>query len=82
MNVLVIGGGAREHAICTGVVRSGHSLFAVMKNANPGIKQLADDFYLHKETDAEKVVDYAEAKHIDLAIIGPEAPEEAGVTTR
>jgi phosphoribosylamine--glycine ligase len=80
MNVLVIGGGAREHAICTGVIRSDHSLFAVMKNANPGIKRLANDFYLQKETEVEKVVDYAESKHIDLAIVGPEAPEEAGVT--
>ena len=80
MNVLVIGGGAREHAISRGVVRSEHPLFAVMKNANPGIKRLADDFYLHDETDVEPVVEYAAAHAIDLAVVGPEAPEEAGVT--
>ncbi len=80
MNILVIGGGAREHAICRGIARSGHPLFAVMKNANPGVKQLADDFLLHEETDREAAVDYAGRQDIDLAIIGPEAPEEAGVT--
>lgn len=80
MNVLVIGGGAREHAICRGVARSGHPLFAVMKNANPGIKRLADDVALHDETDVAAVVDYATRRGIDLAIVGPEAPEEAGVT--
>jgi len=80
MNVLVIGGGAREHAICAGVVRSGHSLFVVMKNANPGIKRLADDCRLEEETNVESVVDYATGQDVDLAIVGPEAPEEAGVT--
>ncbi|MFO8132734.1 MAG: phosphoribosylamine--glycine ligase [Thermoplasmatota archaeon] len=80
MNVLVIGGGAREHAICSGVARSGHSLFVVMKNANPGIKRLADGVLLEKETNVEAVVDYASGQDIDLAIVGPEAPEDAGVT--
>jgi phosphoribosylamine--glycine ligase len=80
MRVLVIGGGAREHAICRAVYESDAELYAFMKNANPGIKRLAKDYFLHDETNAEKVLEYALKKKIDLAIIGPEAPEEAGVT--
>jgi len=80
MRVLVIGGGAREHAICKAVVESGGELYSFMKNANPGIKRLAHDYMLHDERDAEKVLEYALNKKIELAIIGPEAPEEAGVT--
>jgi phosphoribosylamine--glycine ligase len=80
MNVLVIGGGAREHAICMSVCATDADLFVVMKNANPGIKRLATDVYLQNETAVDKVVRYASKKHIDLAIVGPEAPEEAGVT--
>lgn len=80
MNILVIGGGAREHAICKAVCTSDVNLYVVMSNVNPGIKRLATDFYVQQETAVEKVVEYARHRHIDLAIIGPEAPEEAGVT--
>ena len=38
MNVLVVGGGAREHVICDAVTQSENvNLFSVMKNLNPGI---------------------------------------------
>ncbi|KAA0001975.1 MAG: phosphoribosylamine--glycine ligase [Thermoplasmata archaeon] len=80
MKVLVIGGGAREHAICDAVVKSDADLYAAMKNINPGIKRLAKDFLLSDEKDVEKVTKYAKDKGIELAIIGPEAPEEAGLT--
>lgn len=80
MKVLVVGGGAREHAICDAVSRSDAELYAVMKNLNPGIKRLAKDFYIQNETAVEKVVNYAASKNIELAIVGPEAPEEAGLT--
>ncbi|MEA2054671.1 MAG: phosphoribosylamine--glycine ligase [Candidatus Thermoplasmatota archaeon] len=80
MKILVIGGGAREHAICKAVSRSDADLYAIMKNSNPGIKKLARDFCLQNETNVDKVLSYARSKKIDLAIVGPEAPEEAGVT--
>ena len=79
MRVLVIGGGAREHAICSAVVESGAQLYSFMKNSNPGIKRIAADYFLHDEKDTSKVVEYAVSRKIDMAIIGPEAPEEAGV---
>ena len=80
MKVLVVGGGAREHAICDAVCRSKYvELYSVMSNLNPGIQVLANDFLQEKETDVKKVVDFAKNRGIDLVIVGPEAPLEAGI---
>jgi phosphoribosylamine--glycine ligase len=80
MNVLVVGGGAREHAICDAVARSEQAtLFSVMNNLNPGIEKLATEYLLKKETDIPEIVSYAKKKNIDIALIGPEALLEAGL---
>ncbi|PKK86105.1 MAG: phosphoribosylamine--glycine ligase [Thermoplasmata archaeon HGW-Thermoplasmata-1] len=80
MKVLVVGGGAREHAICKAVARSKDAeLYCAMKNLNPGIVRLAKNHLLTNETDVSKIVDYAKKKSICLAIIGPESAEEAGI---
>jgi len=79
MKVLVVGGGAREHAICDALKRSGAEIYSFMKNSNPGIKRIAKDYFLHDECDVQKVVSYALSKKVELAIIGPEAPLACGV---
>ncbi|MCK5259146.1 MAG: phosphoribosylamine--glycine ligase [Thermoplasmatales archaeon] len=81
LNILVIGGGAREHAICDAVCRSKGDikLYSIMHNLNPGIKHLSKDFLQEKETNTSQVIKYAKEKEIDLVIVGPEAPLEAGL---
>lgn len=80
MRVLAVGGGAREHAIVEALARSGGTVFACLKNKNPGIARTAKGFSLVEETDVGKVVQYAQAKSAELAVVGPEAPLEAGLT--
>ncbi len=81
MKILLIGGGGREHAIAEGIKKSKQnpSLYALMAKKNPGIATLCEDFLLEKETETEKVVEYAKFRNIEMAFIGPEAPLAAGV---
>ena len=81
MKVLIIGSSGREHAIVEALARSRYRprIYAVMGNANPGIKRHAVDYLLEKETNVPIVVRYAEDNGIDLVIVGPEAPLAAGM---
>ena len=79
MRVLLVGGGGREHAIGEALVRGGAELYVVSKHKNPGLARLAKGYGLAKETDVEKVLEYAELFGVELAFIGPEAPLEKGI---
>jgi phosphoribosylamine--glycine ligase len=76
--VLLVGGGGREHAIARALA-SDAELYACAGNRNPGIAALADGFETVDETDTDAVVDYATSIDADLAVIGPEAPLQAGL---
>lgn len=77
MKILVIGSGAREHAIVTALAReTGHHIIAAPGNA--GIAQEADIVRLDPNN-ASVVATYAFEEDIDLVVIGPESPLVAGV---
>jgi phosphoribosylamine--glycine ligase len=78
--VLLVGSGAREHAIAATFARSSEvQLYAAMSSPNPGIMRLAKEASAFRITDPKAVSDYAEQKRVELAIVGPEAPLVSGV---
>ena len=77
MRILVLGSGAREHAIVSALVREGgHEIVAAPGNA--GIAAEAETVALNP-ADPAVVADYAVDNAIDLVVVGPEAPLVAGV---
>lgn len=81
MNVLLIGNGAREHAIAEAIIRSHRQprLFAFMKSHNPGIAGLCADYHLGSYADIATICAKAKEWRIKLAVIGPEDPLSHGV---
>ena len=77
--VLLVGGGGREHAIARALADSEATLYACASNRNPGIASIASAFETLEETNPTAVSAYAEEVDATLAVVGPEAPLEAGV---
>ncbi len=77
MRILVVGTGAREHAICK-AIGGNAELYSIMSNKNPGIARISK-YQIGSENDLEGVKKFAEENKIDIAVIGPEAPLEKGI---
>jgi phosphoribosylamine--glycine ligase len=81
--VLVIGDGAREHAIAWALERSGAVVGALASHVNPGLEGVArrtgGRLFLGKVTDPGLAVKAAEEFSPELVIVGPEEPLFSGV---
>ncbi|MBT5387020.1 MAG: phosphoribosylamine--glycine ligase [Candidatus Marinimicrobia bacterium] len=79
--ILVIGSGAREHAIVRALGRSPQDkeIFCLASNMNPGIAELCDEILIGNFNDPDFVVSYAKETDATLAIVGPENPLAAGI---
>jgi phosphoribosylamine---glycine ligase len=81
VKVLLVGGGAREHAIARALTRSADvEVFVYSKNRNPGLAAVAAGYELGDETNPRAVAAYALRVKAEAAAIGPEAPLAAGVS--
>jgi len=81
MNILILGGGGREHALAWAVMQNPKCDKLIVAPGNAGIAQIADCAALDIE-DGGAVVTFAEENSIDFVIVGPEAPLAAGVADR
>ena len=76
MKVLVVGNGAREHAIAKKLAQEGDVLWAAMSKLNPGIAALSSRVEIIDINDPKE---YSRFKGVDLAYVGPEDPLSRGV---
>lgn len=80
MNILVVGSGGREHALCWKLAQATHvdRVYAAPGNAGtagePGVTNVALDVM-----DFDGLASFAESHDIALTVIGPEAPLVGGV---
>src|SRR5580658_4133777 len=78
MNILVIGSGGREHALCWKIKQSPKLKRLYCAPGNGGIAQIAECVDIGVE-DVEALLQFAQRKQIDLTIVGPEASLVAGI---
>jgi len=80
-NILLVGNGAREHAMAEAIMRSAEKplLFSYMKANNPGIASLSEKTKIGGYADLTAITLFAQENKIELAVIGPEDPLNNGV---
>lgn len=81
MDILVIGGGGREHAICHKLAQSPTRPNLYCAPGNAGTAQLGRNVPIAAE-DIDALLAFARDQHIDLTLVGPEAPLCAGIVDR
>ena len=78
MNVLVLGSGAREHALARACANSTQIGDLWVAPGNPGCAMIARNVYLDL-TDHAQIGAFCRKESIDLVVVGPEAPLVAGI---
>lgn len=78
MNVLVVGAGAREHALCWKIRSSPLVTKIFSAPGNPGTQTLAEAVP-HPVSALTALADFAEREQVALTIVGPEEPLALGI---
>jgi phosphoribosylamine---glycine ligase len=78
MNVLVIGSGGREHALCWALSRSEKIEALYCAPGNGGIADMATCLTLDVDNSAA-VIDFCLNNSVEFVVVGPEAPLVAGL---
>ncbi len=81
MKILVIGSGAREHTLVWKLAQSPQVDAIYAAPGNAGTAAIAENLDI-KDGDIEALFKAARNLHIDLTVVGPEAPLAAGVADR
>jgi phosphoribosylamine---glycine ligase len=78
LKILVVGNGAREHALLWKLRRDAPDAELYVTRANGGMRGLARSLPLDPD-EIQALAGWAEANAVDLTVVGPEAPLAAGI---
>ena len=78
MKILIVGGGGREHALAWKLSRDDPTAEIIAAPGNPGIAALARCVPVGAD-DVKALAALAEEERVDLTVVGPERPLEAGI---
>lgn len=78
MKILVLGSGAREHAIAKALSKTAE-VYTYMGRKNPGLVEVSTNYTVNDESDFDEIIKFANDNDVELAFIGPEAPLEKGI---
>ena len=78
MKILIVGGGAREHALCWRVRADRPDAELLCAPGSSGIGAIAQLLPITAD-DVSSLTDWARAQRPDLVVVGPEAPLAAGL---
>ena len=83
MKILVIGGGGREHALAWKAAQNEmvQTVFVAPGNAGTSTENKLTNIAIGAE-DVDGLLDFAKQEHVDLTIVGPEAPLVLGVVDK
>ena len=81
MKVLVIGGGAREHALAWKIAQSPKVTQLLVAPGNAGTAAIARNLNI-RANEIDSLTKAAHELNIDLTLVGPEAPLAAGIVDR
>src|SRR5260370_28664539 len=81
VTVLVLGSGAREHALAARLASERYVAEVVCEPGNPGISRIARTISADL-ANPDALVELAAREQIDLTIVGPELPLSHGVADR
>ena len=79
-DILVVGKGAREHALIWKLRQSPHVASIYAAPGNPGTEKIATNIPI-EQTDISSLFQFAREKDIDLTIIGPELPLQLDIVS-
>ncbi len=81
MNILIIGSGAREHAIAKAFHRSPKqpTVYCYGNSHHPGIRELSKYYLMGNMNDVDAMTKFAKECKAKFVIVGPEAPLEKGI---
>lgn len=78
MKVLLIGGGGREHSLGWKIAQSPILTKLYIDASNPGLNHIGAPVAIDL-TSPEAITSFAQQNHVDLVVVGPEAPLAGGV---